>query len=217
MNACTPRRLAESTIYAALTCLAMGASRTVHAQAFVGGSIGGTHWSDSPCLFDGSCDKRRTAGTLRGGFQFSPYFGVEGRYFDLGRISSQRRDAVVITPPSDQVQIDSDEASVKGLGINAIATWPITEKVSISGIAGVARTEARQKSDSRLEPPGQLTIVDGSFETVRRTTNPYYGVAVGYSITSTLALSLEAERYRPDFGSAVPIDLVAVGLTYRFR
>jgi hypothetical protein len=40
---------------------------------------------------------------------------------------------------------------------------------------------------------------------------------MGYSLTPAWLVSLDAERYRPSFQSTFSIDLVAVGLTYRFR
>ena len=202
-------------ILASFAVFAASALHAAHGEAFIGGSIGQSHWSDTPCD-SRVCDKHETAGTLRAGYNFSPYFGVEARYFDLGSINARNPD--IVPPPGSQVLVISDKVSARGAGVNAIATWPVTERISISGIAGLAWTEAKSRSEAHLEPPGETTIISGTFESTRRSTRPYYGVSVGYSFTPAWMLSLEAERYRPDFGGGtVPVDLYAVGVTYRFR
>lgn len=63
------------------------------------------------------------------------------------------------------------------------------------------------------DPQLAVPDVDGT----KRSTNPYYGVAVDFAATPQVWLSLEAERYRIGwFGSDTNIDLIAGGITYRF-
>jgi OmpA-OmpF porin, OOP family len=216
MNPTTSRRLAGCALCAALTSFAIGVPGAAHAQAYVGGSIGSAHWSDTPCGTGGDCKGNETGGTFRAGWALSPYFAVEARYIDLGKISSRSIGATV-TVPDMQVQVIRDESSAKGGGINVVGTWPMADRIFVSGMVGVAILEARQRSESHFEPVGALTDLSLPFDATRHTTKGYYGVSVGYSITPALAMTLEAERYHPVFNETVPIDLFAVGLTYRFH
>jgi hypothetical protein len=193
-------------IGALLLCAAVAAPAAARAQAFITASAGRSDW-DLGCAAALSCKVRDTSGTIRAGYQFSPYLGIEARYFDLGEASVSFVSGVAL--PAMTPLVTDARISAKGAGVNLVATLPVAERFSVSGIAGVARTSSRIRNSLQL---------GFSTEESTRATKPYYGVNVAYAISAALALSLEADRYRIGFrDSTTSVDMFGVGLTYRFR
>jgi OOP family OmpA-OmpF porin len=178
---------------------------SARAEAFVSASVGRSDWNLN-CAGQISCKVRDTAGTLRAGYWFSPYFGIEARYFDLGKASSVFQTGFEF--PSMTPLTAEREFSVRGGGVDAIVSLPFAERFSVSALAGISRATATLKGTDSFS----------SFETSTRGNKPYYGVGVAYAISPNLSVSLEADRYRV----ALPLDTVSVdvwgaGLSYRFR
>lgn len=188
------------------------AAQPAHAQAFVGASAGRTDWKDVECGNAAACDRKDTGWTIRGGYRYTPWFGVEGRYFDLGKAHT----AVAAGDGGDPVNADF---SAKGFGIDVVLSWPVSDRVSVSGMAGIARSEAKSDFPERTFDSGGATITQVGVQQTRRGTNPYYGLGVAFGVTPQLSVSLEAERYRIDFGgsSTASVDMLGAGLVYRFR
>jgi OOP family OmpA-OmpF porin len=207
------RALIAPTVAAALLALASAfAAEVAHAQAFVGASAGRTGWKDVECGNTVACDRKDTGWTIRGGYQYTPWFGVEGRYFDLGKAHT----AIAAGDGGGPVSADF---SAKGFGIDVVLSWPVSDRVSISGIAGVARSEAKSDFPERTVDSAGATITQVGIQQTHRGTKPYYGLGVAFGVTPQLFVSLEAERYRIDFGgsSTASVDMLGAGLVYRFR
>ena len=187
-----------------------------HAQLFVGASLGRSDWRDFRCEGTTNCESRDTAGTVRFGYRYTPWLAVEGRYFDLGNATATSDSAFTGSNGAGTL-VSHERFSARGLGLDAVLSWPISDRFAIAGIAGVARSEGKAHFSSEMVPAdAQLSVpdVDGT----KRATNPYYGLAAGFAVTPQLWLSLEAERYRIDFGGGdTSLDLLAAGITYRFR
>ena len=194
--------------------LLVTAAPVAQAEGFVGASVGRADWKEdcSSSAFV-SCDVRDTGGTLRAGYRFSPYWGVEGRYIDLGKVSARSISSISI-PAGTPLSFATTEYQGTGGGLDVFVSWPITERFSISGMAGVAR----MKSKSRFAIDNFAgTGGTNAFTASRSDNETYYGLGLSYALTQALAITLEAERYRVplDFGDA-KIDFLAAGLTYRF-
>ena len=215
MNA--PARPLHPAAFLAATIALLVPAFAAHAEGFVAASVGRTDSRDLECGNAFQCERKDTGGTVRGGYQYTPWFGVEGRYFDLGKARTAGIAGTVTFPePGGEVTGHADY-SAKGLGIDVVLSWPVTDRISISGTVGVARTEAKS-SFTYDSPPGSGLVVIG-LDVTHRGTNPYYGLGISFGLTPQLALSLEAERYRIDFGgsSTASIDMLGGGLIYRFR
>lgn len=149
-------------------------------------------------------DDRDTGYKVFGGYQVNKYFGVEGGYFNLGKTGFK-----ATTSPTGTLNGD---IKVQGLNLDLVGTLPITEKFSAFGRAGVIYAQAKDS----FSGTGAVTVYDSSPS--KSETNYKYGVGVQYAFTESLAMRAEAERYRVNdaVGNDGDIDLVSLGLIYRF-
>ncbi|MDP2094544.1 MAG: OmpA family protein [Hydrogenophaga sp.] len=150
-------------------------------------------------------DRDRSNGfKLYGGYQFGPYVAVEGGYFDLGRFGYTAN-----TVPAGTLD---GEMRARGLNLDLVGTLPLTGK--LSALARVGMNHARV--NSRFSSTGAVQVIN---PTARKSeTNVKYGLGLNYAFTEALAMRLEVERYRVNdaIGNKGDIDMVSVGLVYRF-
>ncbi len=139
-----------------------------------------------------------------GGYQFNRYFALEGGYFDLGRFAFTAN-----TTPAGTL---SGNINLRGLNLDLVGTLPITEKFSAFGRIGANYAQA---SDS-FSGTGAVRIF--SSEPSTRETNLKVGFGLQYAFTDALALRGELERYRINdaVGNRGDVDMLSVGLVYRF-
>ncbi len=147
---------------------------------------------------------RPTGYKLFGGYQINKYIAVEGGYFDLGQSGF-----VATTVPVGTL---SGTIKVKGLNLDLVGTLPITDKFSAFARVGVNRAEA----EDTFTGTGRVRALNSNPS--KTDTNYKYGVGLRYAMTDALGVRVEAERYRIDdaVGNKGDIDLVSVGLDYRF-
>ncbi|MFL6693984.1 MAG: outer membrane beta-barrel protein [Ramlibacter sp.] len=153
-----------------------------------------------------SNDDRDTGYKLFGGYQFNPYFGVEGGYVDLGRFGYHAS-----TTPAGTL---SGDMRVKGFNLDLVGTLPLTGRLSALGRIGATSLRA---SDS-FSTSGAVVLPYASSNPSERSTGFKAGIGLSYALTPALALRLEAERYRikDAVGNRGDIDLVSLGIVYRF-
>ena len=139
-----------------------------------------------------------------GGYQFNRNFALEGGYFNLGQFGF-----VANTVPLGSF---TGTAKVKGLNLDLVGILPISEKFSAFGRVGVNRAETRDT----FTGTGRVAVLNPSPS--KRDTNYKFGVGLQYAFTNALSMRAEVERYRIDdaVGNVGDIDLVSVGLVYRF-
>lgn len=141
---------------------------------------------------------------LFGGYQFNSYLALEGGYFDLGEFS--------FTSTTQPPGTFNGKIELRGVNLDVVGFVPITEKFSAFARIGVNYAEARDKFNGT----GSVHVLSPNAK--ERDTNPKVGAGLQYAFTDKLAMRLEAERYR--IGDAVgnkgDIDLLSVGLVYRF-
>lgn len=151
-----------------------------------------------------SDDTRDTAYKIFGGYKFNRNFAVEAGYFDLGKFSFNAN-----TAPAGSL---AGSFRVKGLNLDAIGILPFTEK--FSGFARVGAQYARTRDSFA----GTGAVVVANSNPTDRDANYKYGLGMQYDFTPSLALRIEAERYR--ISDAVQgkenVDLVSVGLVFSF-
>ena len=203
---------------AVLAALATPAARAQSNGWYAGGSVGraGATIDDERIrgglagqglVTTGIDDREHDTGyKLFGGYQFNRYFGVEGGYFDLGRFGYTAH-----TTPAGSL---TGDIRVNGLNLDLVGTLPLGERLSLLGRVGViaARTEGS------FSAGGAARVPYSSASTSERFTEAKWGVGVAYAFTDALSVRLEGERYRikDSVGNRGDVDMVSVGLVYRF-
>ncbi|MFT5588234.1 MAG: OOP family OmpA-OmpF porin [Bradyrhizobium sp.] len=149
-------------------------------------------------------DNRANAFKVFGGYQFNRNFALEGGYFDLGRFGYH-----ATTVPAGTLD---GNIRLKGLNLDAVGILPITGKLSAFGRVGVNYAQARD----HFSGSGAVNVLTPAPE--KRDTNIKFGLGLQYAFTEALDLRVEAERYRINdaIGNRGDVDMVSVGLVYRF-
>ena len=147
---------------------------------------------------------RNTGFKFFGGYQFNRYFALEGGYFDLGKFGFTS-----MTLPSGSL---NGNIRLRGLDFDVVGFLPITEKLSAFGRVGLIYAQARDN----FTGTGAVNVLVPNPS--QRATNYEFGVGLQYALTQSLGMRLEAERYRISdaVGNKGDIDLLSVGLIYRF-
>ena len=149
-------------------------------------------------------DDRDTGYKLYGGYQLYKNFAIEGGYFDLGRFGF-----TATTVPAGTL---NGSIRLKGLNLDAVGILPFNEKFSAFGRAGVNYAEAKDS----FSGTGAVSVLNPNPS--KREANYKFGVGLQYNFTESLGMRAEAERYRINdaVGNKGDIDLLSVGLVYRF-
>lgn len=149
-------------------------------------------------------DSRDTGYKLFGGYQFNEYFALEGGYFDLSKFGYTATTLPVGTLRGD--------IKLRGINLDVMGILPLSKKFSAFGRVGLNYAEAR---DSFIGS-GAVNVLN--VYPRKRDTNIKFGLGVQYDFTQALGLRVEAERYRINdaVGSKGDIDLISLGLIYRF-
>lgn len=149
-------------------------------------------------------DDRATGYKVFGGYQLNRNFALEGGYFDLGNFGYTAN-----TVPAGTL---TGNARVRGLNLDLVGILPITEKFSAFGRAGVTYAQTRD----RFAGTGAVSVTNPNPS--KRAANYKLGLGLQYAFTDALAMRGEVERYRINdaVGNKGDIDLISVGLVYRF-
>lgn len=141
-----------------------------------------------------------------GGYQLNRNFAIEAGFFDLGSFGYTAR-----TVPAGSL---TGDVRIKGVNLDLVGLWPLTDKLSALGRVGVTST----RSDARFSATGAASGPYADSSPSQRSTNHKFGVGLNYDFTPSWAMRVEAERYRirDAVGNKGDADMVSVGLIYRF-
>ncbi len=141
---------------------------------------------------------------LFGGYQFNPYLALEGGYFDLGEFGY-----VATTVPAGTLD---GSMKIKGINFDVVGTMPIMNRLSAFARLGANYAQAKDS----FAGTGATHVLNANPS--KREANFKVGLGIQYDITAALALRADAERYRINdaVGNIGDIDLVSIGLIYRF-
>jgi OOP family OmpA-OmpF porin len=139
-----------------------------------------------------------------GGYQFNRYLALEGGYFDLGEFGFNAN-----TNPLGTL---NSSIKVRGINFDVVGFIPFTEKLSLFGRAGVNYAETKDSFR------GTGAVLGLNSRASDRELNPKLGVGLQYDYNDSWAWRVEAERYRINdgIGNKGDVDLVSVGVVYRF-
>lgn len=149
-------------------------------------------------------DERGNAYKAFIGMPLSPNWAVEAGYFDLGRFGFD-----AATSPAGTV---TGSTRIQGLNLDLVGTLPITERWSLLGRVGAAY--AKTKGSFSGTGASDVSVLSSS----KRDTHYKYGFGTEYAFTPALTMRLEGERYHVNdaIGQSANVDLISVGLVYRF-
>ena len=149
-------------------------------------------------------DNRDSGYKIFGGYQINRNLALEGGFFDLGKFGFS-----ATTLPTGTLNGD---IRLKGLNLDAVGILPITDKFSAFGRVGLNYTQARDAFN------GSGAVIVQNPNPSKRDTNLKLGLGLQYAFNDALAMRLEAERYRINdaVGNRGDINLVSLGLIYRF-
>ena len=149
-------------------------------------------------------DDTDTGYKIFAGYKFNRNFAVEAGYFDLGKFGF-----TATTVPAGTL---NGNIRLSGVNPDAVGILPINEKFSAFGRAGLNYAEARDS----FSGTGAVGVANPNPK--KSDTNYKLGLGIQYDFTEALGMRAEVERYRIDdaVGNKGDVDLVSVGLVYRF-
>lgn len=149
-------------------------------------------------------DNRDNGYKIFGGYQFNRNIALEAGFFDLGNFGF-----TATTLPAGTL---TGDIKLRGLNLDLVGTLPLTEKFSAFGRVGMIYAEAKDS----FSGTGLINVRNPNPS--KRETNYKYGLGLQYALSESVAIRAEAERYRVNdaVGNKGDIDLVSVGLIYRF-
>jgi OOP family OmpA-OmpF porin len=127
-------------------------------------------------------DDRDTGYKLFGGYQFNPYFGLEGGYFSLGRFAFNS----TLVPPGTL----AGQMKIMGLDVDAVGTWPMTPSFALLGRVGAQYAKVRDT----FSGTGSAAGIAGNPS--KRALNFKLGLGLQYEITRSVLLRGEVEHFR---------------------
>ncbi len=141
-----------------------------------------------------------------GGYQLNPYLAIEGSYADGGKSKFTETNIAPAGTLTGNIQPD-------GFSLGLLGILPVTSRFSAFLRGGIL--DGRTKST--LSTTGTAFGNPDSSRTSHYT-DWKYGVGVQYALSESFAVRAEAERYRMDdtYNHTNNVDLISVGLVYRF-
>src|SRR5262249_10818865 len=138
--------LLAAGIAAALPAMAPWAAPP-HTPWYFGGGVGQGHLnrsgSDLTGLNNAQIGNKETTYTVRAGYMFTPYWGLELAYYDLGKYDFHGSSAAL--------NVDG-QAKAKSAGVNFIGVLPI-DQFDLYGRIGWTRTELKLNASSNFTEP----------------------------------------------------------------
>ena len=193
-------------IAAAFAAIGMAVSSASMAQQkpesgwYVGGSIGQSEAQD---LCDGisGCDDTDTAWKIFGGYHVNRNFAIEGGYTDLGKST------INATGPGGNLNATIEATAFELVGLGSL---PLGNQFSVFGKIGLYRGEVEARgSGVVLGAPVNLSEDDSG-------TDLTFGFGARLDITRNFGVRGEWQRYS-DMGGDIDIDVLSVGVVFRFQ
>lgn len=196
----------KKIVLAAVIATAFAAS-SAYAQGYIGVGVGSSRVSGvdqtiAPVSLTGG-NSSKTSVKIFGGFKFTPNWGVEAQYSDLGSRN------LVMTNGGAQIGTGSLKASQ--LSIAATGTLPLASNFSLFGKLGVSGNSAR----ANLSVPAVGFAASSS----DNKSDLMVGVGVSYAITPKIAVRAEYEdfgKFSSGGGNSIRANNFSVGLQYSF-
>lgn len=149
-------------------------------------------------------DQRDAAYKVFGGYQFNPYIGIEGGYFNLGEFGFNST-----TTPTGTLD---GRIKVDGFNLDLVGTLPVNNQLSLLGRVGVHKARARDTFTST----GAVVVTNPNPEITQQNYKAGFGFA--YKFSESMSLRGEVERYRINdaVGNKGDINTASLSLVFPF-
>jgi OOP family OmpA-OmpF porin len=151
-----------------------------------------------------SHDQQDASYKVFGGYQFTPYFGMEVGYFNLGEFGFKSTS----TPTGT---LDG-RIKLTGTNIDLVGSMPMNDQLSFIARIGVHNARAQDTFTST----GNVQLTNPNPE--KRETNYKAGFGFAYKFSPSMSLRGELERYRVNdaVGSKGDINMASLSLVFPF-
>lgn len=148
---------------------------------------------------------------LQLGYQFSPYFALEGGYVNLGK-AHITNDITATFKGSLRGDVRSE-----GWNLMAVGILPVTEDFSLLGKMGALFSSVR----SDYTTTGAVFLAPGVASSYSKNeVNGAYGLGLQYNLNKSLAVRAEAESFvdlrASDKSKKRDVSLYSIGLIFKF-
>jgi len=180
-----------------------------------GGSVGLSHYEDEEDKISAALGTAGLTGTvdtdsndlgwkLFGGYRFTPYFGAEVEYIDLGEESAD----IAITAPI--IGSINAAAEVSGVSLTGTAGYPIVPQGYVFGKLGGFIWDSNTRGGATLGGvPIGLGVDDNGVDLT-------FGLGATYELLEHVKVRAEWERFQSLGNDETDIDLFSGGIQYDF-
>jgi OmpA-OmpF porin, OOP family len=182
----------KKNILIALVAAAVLAPVAAQAQSYIGANVGR---GDQKISVDevGSADDNDTAFKIYGGYQFTPVFGIEAGYADLGKAEIGAAGFTLGARP-------------KSIYVAATGTLALNDKFALFGKVGAASTRT-------------TVSATGEADSKEKNTTALLGVGASYAITPSVLAVVEYENFGKvidEDGGNLKANALSVGIRVKF-
>lgn len=150
-------------------------------------------------------DQRDATYKVFGGYQFTPYFGMEAGYFDLGEFGFKSNTTTPTGTLDGRIKLD-------GLNLDLVGTLPVNDQLSLLGRVGMIRARARDT----FTTTGDLSVANPTPQTTQQSYKAGVGFAYKFSPSMTLRGELERYRINDAVGNKGDINTATLSLVFPF-
>ena len=179
----------------------------VLAQGYVGLGVGSSSASGidqtSGAVSLTSSNNSRTSVKIFGGFKFTPNWGLEAQYADLGN-----RDFVI---RNGAAQVGSGNVKLSQFSLAGTGTLPLASNFSVFGKLGASNNSGKVNA---AVPVAGVTFNDSGNKT-----DLMVGVGLTYAVTPQIAVRAEYEdfgKFNNNSGNSIRVNNFSIGLQYSF-
>lgn len=161
------------------------------------------------------------------GYQFNRYFGVEGGFSNFGQVQADGSGSVIMAPTAGILPLeaiatyaDSVKLRVRGWELTGTASWPLSQRWSLFGRAGIFDSHTGLEVASTPAPPISGGLISKSISVSNSKWVPTYGIGMNFSPVDHWALRLGWNRYAHlgdrDTTGRFDMNLLSLGVAYAF-
>ena len=158
-----------------------------NAGFYVGGNLGYGHYNDKQVA---KSDRNGFAYGVDLGYQFNPYFALEGGYLKFGNQKVKSGSSTV-------------DADLYALDLLAKGIYPVTDQFDVFGKAGIARLDGKVSSSTSATKKDKVV--------------PMLGVGVDYNVNEQVAVDVEGLYTMGAKNSFRQTATVLAGISYKFN
>jgi len=149
-------------------------------------------------------DRRDATFKAFGGYQITPYIGIEAGYFNLGNFGFKST-----TIPTGAL---NGNVRLEGINLDIIGYAPINDKLSAIGRVGIVNTRSRDTFTS------SNSVAINNSNSQLTDTNYKLGLGLSYNLNKLISLRGEFERYRINdgLGNKGDVNVAILSLVFPF-